>query len=158
MSINSPGDWIDLGSVIPSNNEWRLTPGETTEPTSVFAISTEGVTREGVSCYCRIRAIIYSGNEIIATPSVKFYPDARQKIIELPIPEELLIESYVTRLEVKKFFRNSWKQLDLMDYSLFVQALQVPIGYYPSLSGDQPILQIDDDFDYLTYVQEQLAI
>jgi hypothetical protein len=154
MSLSSLGNWVDLGSVIPNHNLWQRTPFLTSLPTNIFAVTATGILGDSIKAYCRIRAVLFAGNEIVYTPSVKYYPDSKQKIIQLPVPDQLLLEEFSIQLEVKKFFSSRWKQLDLVDYGLDFQARnETPV--YPTIEGVTfPIDTIDPNFDYLAYVQE----
>jgi hypothetical protein len=134
MGLDALGEWLDLGSVDPSFDDWISYGIIQPSPSQVIRVSFANFDPLKASSFVRIRGIYFTALRTDVTFSIKVFPSEQARVIELPVSEEILGQKeWHLAVEVKKYkgYRRFLGQMnDQINYSVSVQSWTAKEGFY----------------------------
>jgi hypothetical protein len=134
MSLDALGEWLNLGFVTPSFDDWISYGIIQSRPSQVIRINFNNFNPRESFSYTRIRGIYFTALKADVTFSVKVYPSDQRRVIELPISDEILGQSnWRLAIEIKKYkgYRRYLGQLnDKINYSVGIESWSAKDGFY----------------------------
>ena len=122
MTTDNFGNWLNLGTITPSLNEWRVFP------VSVWLISTYRISFNSTIWnynlgWMWLRYLFYDGS---TTLSQKIFPRQSPVIINYPIPPQFVNAGLIfPELEIKKGIRPYLGITNIINWEVTIEALVV---------------------------------
>lgn len=157
------GSWEFRGLIAPAFNQWTPAQGSTSSGSSLVRLTCHGE-KDLVKSFGYIRAVFDVGTPL-ETRWQRFYFSEESQILNMELPEELLMNSQVCprTIEVKKSLFRSYRRYlgTIVDYGWQVgietlEQASLPPEVYNSLTGSPlKILNVGNSGNIIVILQSQ---
>jgi hypothetical protein len=134
MSLDALGEWLNLGLITPSFDNWVGYEVIQPRPSQVIRVNFTNFDPKKSYSFVRIRGIYFTALKADVTFSIKVHPSDQRRVIELPISDEILGQSnWQLAVEIKKYkgYRKYLGQLnDQINYSVGIESWSAKDGFY----------------------------
>lgn len=134
MALDVLGEWLNLGEIVPSFNDWVSYELIQPFPSQVIRATFVNFQPDKAYSFVRVRGIYFTALRADVTFSVKLFPSRQTRVIELPIADEILgQENWQLAIEIKKYkgYRKFLGQLnDQSNYSVQIESWSAKKGFY----------------------------
>lgn len=117
--VDNLGNWIEIGTISPSFNQWGSFPDTMLDGQTIRFIFNSTDWTKKANTFMWVRHLFYNGN---VTQAVRVYPKQYPVIIDLPIPKELHESgNYITDLQTIKIGKFKLGLTPYVDWSVTAQ-------------------------------------